>query len=104
MPEHYCHQFFKSFIYAICENFCSRVILVMIMSFASVCTLMIQVGAILCFFTFSKEGPFHCQQSGLAINIVTDANFVPTLQKLLTGSCTAGADMRSDVVSLRQML
>lgn len=39
-------------------------------------------------------------QSGLAINIVTDVNFVPTLQKLLTGSCTAGADTRSDVVSV----
>lgn len=33
------------------------------------------------------------------MNIVTDTNFVPALQKLLTGSCATGSDMRSDVVS-----
>ncbi|XP_064112985.1 baculoviral IAP repeat-containing protein 6-like isoform X2 [Macrobrachium nipponense] len=35
---------------------------------------------------------------GMAIYVVTDANFVPALQKLLTGSCASVSDMRSDVV------
>lgn len=52
-----------------------------------------QVFLYLFFFTFV--------QSGMAINIVTDPNFVPTLQKLLTGSCVSGSDMRSDVVSFQ---
>ncbi|KAK7067357.1 Baculoviral IAP repeat-containing protein 6 [Halocaridina rubra] len=36
--------------------------------------------------------------SGMAIHIVTEVNFVPALQKLLTGSCGMGSDIRSDVV------
>ncbi|XP_069180397.1 baculoviral IAP repeat-containing protein 6 isoform X6 [Procambarus clarkii] len=40
----------------------------------------------------------HIDLSGMAITIVTDVNFTTTLQKLLTGSCATGSDMRSDVV------
>ncbi|ROT65105.1 hypothetical protein C7M84_016940 [Penaeus vannamei] len=40
----------------------------------------------------------HVDLTGMSMNIVTDTNFVPALQKLLTGSCATGSDMRSDVV------
>ncbi|CAL4062959.1 unnamed protein product, partial [Meganyctiphanes norvegica] len=40
----------------------------------------------------------HIDLSGMAMNIITDVNFVPTLQKLLTGASHSGSDMRNDVV------